>query len=449
MDLLARLTRAGVVGAGGAGFPTAKKIDCKAKYLLVNGAECEPLLETDRYLMRNRAADIINGVVAVKNHIGAEYAGIVLKKTYIAEIQSLQQAITANNAPIELHLMDSFYPAGDEQIMVCEALGKIVPPSGIPIQVETVVNNVCTMAWVSDAMNNRPVTSKLVTITGEVQNPCIVETPIGTRLGECLKAAGGCVASDVYVIVGGPMMGRYMSMEEAERQVVTKTTGGVIVVPAKSITVIKKHLSYEQIITRAKSVCIQCARCTEQCPRHLIGHPIHPHKLMRSVAYNKNMNLELLQEALLCSECGVCENYACPMDLSPRRINVLIKEALRKKGVRYQRVNSEIVESLYRSYRQLPTGRLTSRLGFSAYKVRNNKTLVPMSPTTVSIPLQQHIGSPAEPIVKEGERVVCGQTIASIAEGSLGADIHASISGIVTSIGDAVTIKQEVGVKND
>ena len=160
MSIIDAIFQAGVVGCGGAGFPTHQKLSGQGiRHLIINGAECEPLLGTDRWLMRSRPGDIVAAAAAVAKEIGAEDCTIGLKKSYTREIVALETAIRKlpqGAVPVRLHTVESFYPAGDEQVLVYEVTGKVVPPAGIPLDVGAAVSNAATMAAVYDAMEGRP-----------------------------------------------------------------------------------------------------------------------------------------------------------------------------------------------------------------------------------------------------------------------------------------------------
>lgn len=445
MGLLEQIIKAGIVGCGGAGFPTGKKLDCEVEWYLVNGAECEPLLRTDRYLMRHKAKELITAVEAAGSLTGASRLVIGLKKSYMKEQEALEQAIEELNSPVELFLSESFYPAGDEQMLVYEVTGRVVPPAGIPLDVGAVVSNVATLVAVYDAMQGKAFTQKYVTVTGEVHNPCIVRAPLGTYLEDCIRLAGGADKERYCVINGGPMMGRIMTMEQAAGEVVTKTTSGIIILPEDHYLLNQKQIRVERMKNLASAACIQCSYCTQMCPRHLIGHPLEPHKIMRRFATGADIG-ELLddpgiREAAICSQCGICEIYACPMGLQPRRINALIKEELAKAGIRYARKEKEWIPDPERDVRRIPTKRAASRAGVSEYYDLEIDVLKSCRPDVVCIPLKQHIGVPSEPAVFVGDRVREGQIIARCPQGKLGADIHASLSGEVEKVTDCIVIR--------
>lgn len=450
MDLLEQIYQAGVVGEGGAGFPTHKKLDAKADYFIINGAECEPLLQTDKYIMRHHAPDIVEAVQAVGSHLKAKHLLIAVKKKYTDEITCLENEIQRQNAPVQLIKMDSFYPAGDEHITAFEASGLVVPPGGVPIAKGMVVSNVCTMMNVANAMAGRPVIRKLLSVLGEVNSPCIVDAPVGTSVIDCIAAAGGLSRKDVSLILGGPMMGRYVSLQEAESVYITKTTNGIIAVPEHSVPVKRKVMPFSHIMNQAKSMCIQCSYCTSLCPRYLLGHPIHPHNIMRAVSYTETGNDfsdNLYKEALICSECGVCEEYACPMGLSPRRVNAMIKDQLRRKGIVYDAVINDPIPKYERLFRKIPANRLTMRLGYARYQLPTLDQIIKIDPPKVQISLKQHIGIKAKPIVESGQNVFAGQIIACVDKEQLGANIHASIDGVISSINEEAISLERTGYK--
>lgn len=445
MGLLEQIKDAGIVGCGGAGFPTHVKLNCKVEYLIVNAAECEPLLRTDRYLMLNKADEIISAVEQVADMTEASKIFIALKETYTDEIASLNNAIAKKNSRVKLFPLKNFYPAGDEQIMVLEVTGRTVPPTGIPLDVGAVVSNVATMYGIYEASKGIPFTEKYLTVTGAVANPVIVKAPIGTSFRECIEAAGGPLFSDYHILAGGPLMGKLYKKEDLDKYNVTKTTSGIVIVPDEANLVHMREQSLSTILKKAKGACIQCQTCTSMCPRYLSGHPLAPHKIMRKLAYIDDVNDVLedkdIREAMTCSECGVCEAYACPMGLAPRQVNVYVKKALRESGFRYQKdTETTFVSRDDREYRRIPSHRIAARLGVEKYYDYTIRDLKELTPSEVKISLQQHIGAPAEPVVKVGDTVEKGALIGSLPEKGLGANIHATISGRVSSVDNGMVV---------
>lgn len=444
MNIIDQIYEAGIVGCGGAGFPTHIKLNCTVSYLIVNGTECEPLLHTDRWIMCNRAKEVVRAVVKVGEAVKAKECVIVLKSAYIDEISHMEAAIAELCAPIKLKKMNSFYPAGDEQVIVHEVTGRVVPPAGIPPDVDAVVSNIATMLCISDAMEGKPFIRKYLTVTGELAHPVVLNVPLGTSLFRCIQLAGGALVDRYSVILGGPMMGKPMTMEQATEAVVTKTMSGIVVLREDSYLSCQSVINMQHIVNRARSACIQCTMCTQLCPRHMLGHPLEPHRIMRKLAMNGNINAILddpdVQQAQICCECGVCEIFACPMGLQPRKVNVIIKEELAKAGIRYQKESNDIYPDPDREERKLPSRRAAAKVGVLRYYDYRITELVKDAPESVSIPVKMHIGVPSEPVVSIGDNVQEGQIIAKCPKGAVGANIHASIRGKISSIGDRIVI---------
>lgn len=443
MGVLEQIKDAGIVGCGGAGFPTHVKLNCQVEYLIVNAAECEPLLRTDRYLMLNKADEIITALEAVAELTKAQKIYIALKETYRDEISSLQAAIDAKKSRVQLFMLKNFYPAGDEQIMVLEVTGRTVPPTGIPLDVGAVVSNVASMYGIYEAIQGIPFTQKYLTVTGAVAHPIIVKAPLGTPFADCLKAAGGTTTDNYHILVGGPMMGKLYPKSDLDKYSVTKTTSGIVIVPDDTRLVQMRETSIKSIMKRAKGSCIQCQTCTQMCPRYLSGHPLAPHKIMRKLAYADSIESVLedpdIKEAMTCSECGVCEAFACPMGLAPRQVNVQVKNALRQSGFRYQKDTETKFKSREdREYRRIPSHRIAARLGVEQYYDYTIRELSELAPEKINLSLQQHIGAPAEPVVQVGDKVSKGSLIGKLPEKGLGANIHCGIDGIVRKIENGI-----------
>ena len=218
---------------------------------------------------------------------------------------------------------------------------------------------------------------------------------------------------------------------------VTKTTGNIIVLPPDHYLFRRATLSMDAIRHQAKSACIQCRMCTDLCPRYLIGHQIRPHLMMRNLWREKSVEdkeeyLATFGDAANCCDCGVCEMFACPMGLSPRKVNSYLKGELRSRGIQVPR-NMEPQAREFVDIRKTPTDRLLARLGLAEYNGLHAHTCITLEPQRVCIPMQQHIGKPATPVKAEGDRVSKGELLGQAAEG-LSANIHASIDGVVEKI---------------
>ena len=272
------IAETGVVGAGGAGFPTHVKLAAKADCVLVNAAECEPLLHKDKEVLRHYADEVLQGLCTAMSLVGAPQGRIGIKEKYHDVIELLQSKVPSG---VEIAPLRDAYPAGDEMILVYDVLGRVVPPGGIPLSVGAVVINVETALNVSRAP--APVTEKFLSVAGAVKQPVTLRVPLGVTLAECVAAAGGPTIPDANYIVGGVMMGR---LEENHNALVDKTTGGVILLPDDHVVVRRRRKDWAQIARIGRAACDQCSFCTELCPRWLLGHPIEPHKAMRSLGFN-------------------------------------------------------------------------------------------------------------------------------------------------------------------
>lgn len=441
-ELVEKVRAAGVVGAGGAGFPTHVKLEADVERVLGNGASCEPLLTSDIFLMESESADILTGLSMVMQSTGARHGTLCLKEKHFEAVDALKKTISKHGMEnIDIFGLDDFYPAGDEMVLVYEVMNRVVPEGGFPLQVGAVVNNVESLLNIARAVkSDTPVTDRYLTVAGEVQKNLVIKVPIGISAGEVIDLAGGSTIKDFKVIIGGPMMGQVVT--DLTRPV-DKTTSGIIVLAVDHNIVSGKTDDPERIRQITRLFCCQCSRCTDLCPRTLLGHSLESHKIMRQLGVGSQLVSEaLLADALICSECGICEKFACPMMISPREVNAQIKREMIGKGVDRSAKRIDYQPSAFRDVRKVPTKRLMERLQISRYDRHPEIFQGEIEISKASIPLKQHIGAPAVAVVKTGDRVKRGDIIGEIPDGALGARVHASISGVVVSVGTEVVIGQ-------
>ncbi len=419
----------GVVGAGGAGFPTYAKLSDKADTVIINCAECEPLLKLHRQVLEIYTEDILCALDEVLKHTGAERGIIALKSHYKNAIAAVERELP-NHKKISICKLESIYPSGDELILLQRVTGRTVKPGALPISVGVIVCNVESVYNISRALNGEPVTHKFVTVAGEVNQPKTLYAPIGTKISELLNAAGGCKINEPALISGGPMMGRLIT----ESDYVTKTTNAVIVLPQNHTVVMNKLRNPKIGLRRAMSVCCQCRSCTELCSRHVAGYPVEPHMVMRVLSNGGKGDVSAIAGAMYCSGCGLCEAYSCPQDLSPRVMIDAIKAAAKQKGIKPIPMDNTSIPA-DAEYKKVSVARLTSRLALKKYDV-----FAPMEDgfdtKKVRLMMSQHIGAPAKPTVKKGDKVKVGDKIAQADEKALGVSIHASIDGVVKTVND-------------
>ena len=427
MELAKIVCDAGILGAGGAGFPTHVKINCKAEYVLANGAECEPLLRVDQQVMQYYAADVVRGIRAVKEFTGAKRAVICLKEHYHEAVKALKEVLKDAD-DVELHLLDAYYPAGDEQQIVYEVTGRVVPTGGLPLDVGAVVCNVSTLVNIAGAIDGKKVIEKYVTVGGAVKNPVTVRVPVGISLKELIDAAGGTTEPCDYII-GGPAMGRVVDTLDIP---VTKTTGGLLAIPKNHPLLQQKSPKLD--LRMIMAVCCQCSMCTQMCPRNALGLNVQPHKAMRSLANGIDLMGDF-NGIFSCCNCGLCTYYACNFGLKPSQVMQTLKSAMASKGIRARKeVFGEVDGGL--ENKKVPVSRLIARLGVSEYDVPAPLVDKTLSTDCVRIALRMGVGAPSVPKVAVGDKVRKNQLVADIAEKKLGVKLHASISGTVTAVTD-------------
>jgi len=429
-EVVDRVREAGVVGAGGAGFPSHVKLGARVDTYIANAAECEPLLYKDQELMKRHAAEVVEGLRIAMASTGASRGVIAIKKKYETATARLREAAGSG---IDFYLYDNFYPAGDEVIIVYDVTGRLIPAGGIPLDVGCAVNNVETLINVARAMRGTPVTHTALTVAGAVHEPVSVVVPVGTSAREVLHLAGGPTVEHVALLDGGAMMGSALLDLSAP---VTKRSGGYIVLAADHKLIRRKTLSEEVNVHISRSACDQCSYCTELCPRYLLGYAIEPHKVMRSVGFAGEREAGWAELGLQCCECSVCDLYACPEDLPPKDMCVRSKKIWRALPTRPAPIPNRGKPHPMRDSRRVPIPRLVERLGLTEWNVPAPMTERTAHPTRVELRLSQHIGSPAVPVVSPGDSVRVGDVVGEIPEGKLGARVHASIDGRVDRIDD-------------
>ena len=418
----------GIVGAGGAGFPTYAKLSDKADTIIMNCAECEPLLKLHRQLLKEHVHEILKAFALIAETVQAKEAIIGIKEEYESTIEALEEYI-GEFPMMRIHKLPGAYPMGDEVILIYEATGKVVRPGGLPIECGVAVFNVETVYNVYRAVwENKPVMDKYVSVVGEVEHPITVRVPIGTRIRDVVAMAGKITTANPVYLLGGPMMGNFGE----DYLPVTKTTNAVIVLPKDHSLVLRKTGRFATQVARAASSCCQCQCCTDLCPRHALGHPIEPHLFMRAAANKDFSNVETYINTLFCSSCGLCEMFSCPQGLSPRSMMAEFKGIVRKAGIKPPVVQPAPV-STSREYLRGWEGRLLARLGLGDYDKEAELDDVVRSAGEVKIMLSQHIGAPAAACVNVGDQVAAGDVIAKAADG-LSVNIHASVSGTVQEV---------------
>jgi len=383
--------------------------------------------------MLNFPNEVLRGLELAAQTVQAPNKVIGIKSKNRVAIQKLQQLIQNNS--VQIKEFGDYYPAGDEYELVYGITGRLIPPGGIPLAIGVVVNNVETLYNIYQASQNIPVTDTFLTVTGLVKQPKTIRVPIGTRIEEVLKLAGGPTTCAYAVMESGLLMGKLV---HDLSKPVTKTTGGLIVLPINHSLIERYRKPARQKDRIGQSACDQCSYCTEFCPRYLLGYDVQPHLVMRSLGFSV-MGPELWnQHALLCCGCGLCTLFACPELLYPREACERGIEDLRAQGKGKWQGSTQVTVHPMKDGRRVPLKQLMQHIGVAQYEAHAGYEEIGFTPNIVKIPLLQHIGAPAEPIVSVGEQVTKGKLIGSIPTDKLGANIHASITGKITSITESI-----------
>jgi len=427
---LSRIAEHGVVGAGGAGFPTHVKLRQPVGTVILNAAECEPLMHKDKELLRHHGELVVRGLVQAAAITGAHKVVAGVKGKYEDVIAGLQRLLPGDGVVVPL---GDTYPSGDEFVLVYDVTGRVIPPGGLPRDVDCVVINVETAYNLG---KDEPVTDTFLTVAGAVARPCTVRVPVGVPFSLVLELAGGATVSSPRLLSGGAMMGQFVGPEDP----ISKACGGVLVLPGDHPLVRRREQSWQQIARIGASACDQCSFCTELCPRYLLGHPIEPHLAMRTLGFVED-RAAAVRGAQFCCECNLCTLVACPEDLDPKRITVHHKQALRAQGQRWQAQPHPYRADVTFADRRVPMRRLIQKLGLGHFT--NEGPLLEQSalPAQVTLPLLQHTGAPARPVVASGARVRRGDVVARPAPGALGASVHASIDGRCELFEDRIVVR--------
>lgn len=434
MELKNLMQNAGMVGAGGAGFPSYAKISGGLKTLLINGAECEPLLYTDYILLKNEMTYILTGIEAVADACGINECLLCIK-LHTAKRLSLAEG-EALSDKVKIKVLPDVYPIGDEVSLTYQATGRLIQPGTLPSTVGVIVYNVETMYNLGIALRlGKPVTHKWLTVGGETPHTYVVRVPIGVRVCDLFDRLGIKVPEGYSIIDGGPSMGKLVRYETAA---VTKTTKGLLLLPDSCRAVESKRINERAAVARAETACCQCTRCTDMCPRHLLGFPLEPHKMVRTAMGAVEVMPVLITSATLCCGCGICESLACSQGISPKAVINNFKAILAKNKMRYTSTDT-VSPAPEREYRMIPSVKWASDLGVAKYDT------VPDIITEISdfkrldIPLGRHIGAPSQPTVSDGDYVYEGDVIAAAAVG-LSVPQHAPMAGRATVLSDKIII---------
>jgi Na+-translocating ferredoxin:NAD+ oxidoreductase RnfC subunit len=316
----------------------------------------------------------------------------------------------------------------------------VVRPGNLPSSVGVIVNNVETFFDLGRAIKTgKPVTDKWVTVGGDIEHPVVVKVPIGTRLSDLFERLGITVDEDHAVLDGGPSMGKLVSYPSHS---INKTTKAILILPRSIPAIESKLIDDKGAVARASTACCQCTRCTDMCPRHLLGYPLEPHKMVRTAMGAAEIMPVLVKSATLCCGCGICESLACSQGISPKAVINNYKALLGRLKMKY--ISDTDVEPLgEREYRMIPSEKWAATLGVAKFDTLPDFRGDLGGFSRVEIRYGAHIGAPAVPVVSDGDTVTRGQLIADDAEG-LSVPYHASIDGRVTLADKVIMIDKVI-----
>lgn len=319
-DFIAAVRASGLVGLGGASFPTHIKFNPKnldeVDTLIVNAAECEPFITSDHRLMLEDAQDIVDGILALMKHLELKVSYIGVEENKMDAIENLRKVIAENGHSDDIHVevLRARYPQGAERVMVYEITGKTLNAGELPAQLGIILSNVTTIAFLGQYLKDGvPLIKKRVTIDGNaVGRPTNIIVPIGARIADVIGACGGYKAEPKKILMGGPMMGRAIFSDEVP---IIKNNNAILAFDGP------------QALIAEESACIKCGMCTRACPFNLL--PVSLAAAYEAKDADKLNALKVMQ----CMECGSC-SYICParrpLGFTNKMAKGFVKEAASK-----------------------------------------------------------------------------------------------------------------------
>jgi len=310
-EFLEAIRKSGIVGLGGAGFPTPVKLGAevgRVDTIVVNGAECEPYITSDTRTMIDKSASVADGIALLMRFLQVERAIIGIEKNKPACIRAMKEAIASMNG-VEVRVLPSVYPQGGEKVLVYHTTGRVIAEGKLPLDSGVIVINCTTLACIAEYIRTgMPLVEKCVTVDGSaVANPKNVIAPIGTRVTDLIEFCGGFSEMPRKILSGGPMMG--VALTDLSMPVL-KQTNAILAFGRREGT------------PPAETPCIQCGRCTEFCPFGL-----SPAEIAKAYRQKDGEALEKLK-VNLCMECGCC-SYVCPAKRNIVQQNKLAKGMLK------------------------------------------------------------------------------------------------------------------------
>lgn len=320
-EFLAAVRASGLVGLGGAGFPTHVKLtvpaDKEVDTLIVNAAECEPFITVDYRECLNSAKEIVDAIYTIAGFLGLKKAVIAVednKPEAIRILKLIADSDISRGNLVRLMTLKTKYPQGAEKMMVYSATGRKIPEGGLPSDVGCIVMNVASVAFIGRYLETgKPLVTRSVTVSGNcIREPKNLRVPIGTRLKEVIDFCGGFTGEPFKILSGGPMMGQAVTDTEIP---LIKNNNAVLA------------FTKDAVKPKTERDCIRCGRCHEACPMDLLPTRIRKYAVMKDAEELKKLGTSV------CMECGCCA-YSCPAGIPIVQYMRLGKEVMREAGVR-------------------------------------------------------------------------------------------------------------------
>jgi len=435
------LSRLGVTGTD--------HINEKCRTVIVSALKDNPLSFAEEYLLQREWPKIIDGLKLLMVNHHAEKGIIAVSKSDRPVIADLKHCVEDCDN-IDLFFVDNFYPAADQAILIYEITGQLFSRATPAALSGSLVYELRTVINICEAVTEKtPVTRRLLTCTGEVALPSLVLGHLGVSFREVIELCGGATIDEYVILSGAPARGAITTDIDTP---VTRSTTTITVLPADHELVKERFQTIGAQIKKSKSVCNQCSFCTELCPVYLLGGKLYPHLIMRQIAYGLAEPEEVILGALLCSECGICEVFACPHKLSPRAVNREIKERLKQEAepeclldgqingnkgddrISDQtdgQISGKLQPHSNRDYRKVSFERLADLFSVGPYAEPPKMELLETSPGQVELLFQEMSAAGVLPRVKPGEEIAQGSLVAET-KMPTGGGLHTSISGKVT-----------------
>ena len=320
-ELVEAIRKSGVVGLGGAGFPTYVKFKvdlARVEALIINCAECEPYITSDSYSMMERTQDMEYALVKIKEHFGIKKIIIGIEENKKRSIACMRELATKIEG-VEVKVLPSKYPQGGEKVLVYHTTKKVIPTGKLPIDVGCIVINCTTLASIGKYLiDGTPLVKKCVTVDGgAIKNPANVLVPIGTSVAELVEFCGGFKEEPAKVLYGGPMMGITINSIDAP---VIKNTNAIVALTEKEAKLPKT------------TACIRCGSCTNACPFGLAAAEILRAYDKKDAEKLKALSVET------CMECGCC-SFVCPANRPLVQTNKLAKAFLKEEKAKEESKN--------------------------------------------------------------------------------------------------------------